>query len=252
MPISKKKKTRILSRSRRVAHQRNEHSSNSLVNGEWLRDLILGGQDGLVNVLGLVLGVAAATQDTRIVVVAGLAAMFAEGISMGAVAYTSSKASIEFLAREKKHELKEIEEDPEEERDEVRRIYFGKGFRGKQLEMIVQKLTANRDRWLQVMLADELHLQNSNETPLQSAIIVTIAALIGALFPILPFFFFPVSFAMGVTVLFSLIVLFIAGALKGHYTKTEWWRSGAELAIIGTGAALIGYVIGSLLSVPLA
>lgn len=228
------------------------HPSEGNENGEWLRDLILGGQDGLVNVLGLVLGVAAATSDSRIVIVAGLAAMFAEGISMGAVAYTSSKATLEFYAREKAREQSEIETHPRVERDEVRRIYFHKGFRGKELEMIVTKLTSNKERWLNVMMEEELHLQKPVETPLHSAIVVTIAALIGAVFPIIPYFFMTVAEANLVTVPFSLIVLFIAGAWKGRYTKVVWWRSGLELALIGTGAALIGYLIGSWLSVPLA
>jgi VIT1/CCC1 family predicted Fe2+/Mn2+ transporter len=61
-----------------------------------VHDLILGGQDGLVNVLGVVLGVAAATLSTRVVLIAGLAATFAESISMGAVAYTSAKAAKEY------------------------------------------------------------------------------------------------------------------------------------------------------------
>ncbi len=227
------------------------HHSEEDGQGEWLRDLILGGQDGLVNVLGLVLGVATATSDARIVIVAGLAAMFAEGISMGAVAYTSSKATLEFYAREKKRELKEIKEVPSVEKKEVERIYFHKGFRGKQLDMIVQKLTSNKNRWLRVMMEEELKLQNPIETPLQSAIVVTIAALIGAIFPIIPYFFFPVNVANTITVSFSLIVLFIAGSLKGRFTKVVWWRSGLELALIGTGAALIGFLIGKWLSVPL-
>src|SRR5258708_4638057 len=58
----------------------------------WLRDVILGGQDGLVNILGICLGVSAATSDVQILIVAALAATFAESISMGAVAYTSSLA----------------------------------------------------------------------------------------------------------------------------------------------------------------
>ncbi|MDO8628506.1 MAG: VIT1/CCC1 transporter family protein [Nanoarchaeota archaeon] len=64
--------------------------------GSLLRDIILGGQDGVVNILGLVLGVAAATVDVRIVLIAGLAGAFAESISMAAVAYTSTKASRDF------------------------------------------------------------------------------------------------------------------------------------------------------------
>ncbi len=215
-----------------LPHQKQKQYRHDEAGGEWLRDLILGGQDGLVNVLGLVLGVATATNDARIVIIAGLAAMFAEGISMGAVAYTSAKATNEFYEKEKRRELKEIQEVPDEERDEVREIYYNKGFRGKQLEMIVSKLTANRDQWLRVMMEEELKLQSPIETPLQSAITVTIAALIGALFPLIPFFMMPIDQAIWVTVPFSLLILFVAGAVKGRFTKVSWLRSGLELAVI--------------------
>jgi len=74
----------------------------------WLSNIILGGQDGLVNVLGVVLGVAAATNDTRIVLVAGLAATFAESVSMGAVAYTSTRADSDFYESEREREYRHI------------------------------------------------------------------------------------------------------------------------------------------------
>ncbi len=222
-----------------------ERDFHSEEGGEWLRDLILGGQDGLVNVLGLVLGVATATQDMRIIIISGFAAMFAEGISMGAVAYTSSKAALEFYAREKKREEFEITHIPNVEKEEVKKIYYAKGFRGKQLEFIVHKITSNRKRWLNVMMEEELKLFKDGETPLRSGIIVGIAALIGAIFPLIAFFLFPVQTAILLSVPFSLIILFIAGAVKGRFTKVVWWRSGLELALIGTGAAIAGYLIGS-------
>jgi predicted membrane protein (TIGR00267 family) len=72
-----------------------------------LHDIILGGQDGVVNVLGLVLGVASATNETRIVIIAGLASTFAESISMGAVAYTSSEAEESYFKSVHRHKLLE-------------------------------------------------------------------------------------------------------------------------------------------------
>src|SRR5436305_10293449 len=97
--------------------------------GSWLRDVILGGQDGLVNVLGIVLGVSAANGDTRILVAAALAATFAESISMGAVAYTSSLAERDYYLSELQRERDEIRDVPEEEREEIRRIYRAKGLK---------------------------------------------------------------------------------------------------------------------------
>src|SRR5512137_1022737 len=85
-----------------------------------LADIILGGQDGLVNVLGVILGVAAATSDPRIVLVAGLAATFAESVSMGAVAYTSTLADADYYEAERAREFRHINEVPHLETNEIR------------------------------------------------------------------------------------------------------------------------------------
>src|SRR5512136_163215 len=79
-----------------------------------LSDFILGSQDGIVNVLGVILGVAIASQEFKIILAGGLAATFAESISMGAVAYTSTLARREFYIAEMEREKKEIETVPEQ------------------------------------------------------------------------------------------------------------------------------------------
>src|SRR5512145_1805074 len=123
-----------------------------------LSDIILGGQDGLVNVLGVILGVAAATSDHHIVLVAGLAATFAESVSMGAVAYTSTMADADFYESEREREYRHIREMPHLERDEVRAIYSEKGFKGELLTRIVDTITANQDIWVAAMMAEEHRL----------------------------------------------------------------------------------------------
>ena len=138
-----------------VDHQNERHKGLSRSN---IRDFILGFQDGLVNTLGLVLGVASAVQETRIILISGLAATFAESISMAAVAYTSSKAAHEFYQSQVEKEKKEIKEIPHMEVQEIRDIYYKKGFRGKQLEHIVKKITSNKKLWLETMMAEELKL----------------------------------------------------------------------------------------------
>src|SRR3989304_6328637 len=101
-----------------------------------LADIILGGQDGLVNVLGVILGVAAATNDPRIVLVAGLAATFAESVSMGAVAYTSTRADSGFYQSEREREYRHLSQVPDVERQEIRDIYERKGFKGELLDRV--------------------------------------------------------------------------------------------------------------------
>jgi len=124
-----------------------------------LAEIILGGQDGLVNVLGVILGVAAATHDARIVLAAGMAATFAESVSMGAVAYTSTLANNDLYNSEKQREYRHIRLVPELEVQEIRDLYAQKGFEGEMLEKIVEVITSNPDVWVEVMMSEEYQLQ---------------------------------------------------------------------------------------------
>lgn len=216
-----------------------------------LSDVILGGQDGIVNVLGVILGVAAATSDARIVIVAGLAATFAESVSMGAVAYTSSLADADFYESEREREYRHIRNVPELEEDEIRQIYIEKGFEGEALDHIVETITANRDVWVAVMMAEEHGLQPINRRDaLRSSIIVGVAAIVGSLIPLLPFLFFQVRPSMLISILTTALVLFIVGVYKARVTIGRPMKSGLEMAVIGTVSALVGYAVGALLKIP--
>ncbi len=127
--------------------------------GGRLADLILGGQDGMVNVLGVILGLAAATTDPNLVLAGGLAATFAESISMGAVAYTSAQAERDFYSAELARERYEMKAFPDIEREEVKKIFQDFGFEGAALEQVTRAITSNPEAWLKVMMAQELKLQ---------------------------------------------------------------------------------------------
>jgi len=215
-----------------------------------IRDTILGFQDGVVNTLGLVLGVASAVQNTKIVLISGLVTTFAESISMAAVAYTSTKAAHEFYESQLEREKKEIQDIPQIETEEIREIYHKKGFRGKQLSSIVKKITSNKKLWLGTMMAEELKLfPEDYESPLKSTFVVGISAVIGSLVPIIPFFVFSVKPGMISALFLSILCLFIVGAVKAKFTIGNWKKSGIEMAVLGTLAAVAGYFIGSLLGV---
>jgi VIT1/CCC1 family predicted Fe2+/Mn2+ transporter len=216
-----------------------------------LADIILGGQDGLVNVLGVILGVAAATSDVHVVIVAGLAATFAESISMGAVAYTSTVAEAEFYESERQREYRHIQQVPELEKDEVREIYRTKGFEGRLLERIVDTITANPDIWVAVMMAEEHQLTPVHRGhALRAALVVGFSAVIGSLIPLIPFGFLPIQTSMWVSVLITALVLFAVGAYKARLTVGRPGRGGLEMMVIGTVSALVGYAVGALLKIP--
>jgi VIT1/CCC1 family predicted Fe2+/Mn2+ transporter len=216
-----------------------------------LSDIILGGQDGLVNVLGIILGVAAATGDLYVIMVAGLAATFAESVSMAAVAYTSKLAAADYYESELEREYRHIQDVPNLEKEEIRMIYQAKGFDGDLLDRIVETITGDPEVWVAVMMSEELQLQPVNrKTALRSSIIVGIAAIVGSLIPLVPFLFVPISLGIILSVIFSAVVLFIVGAIKARMTIGHPGKSGLEMALIGTVSALIGYGIGALLKVP--
>jgi VIT1/CCC1 family predicted Fe2+/Mn2+ transporter len=220
--------------------------------GYKLRDIILGGQDGLVNVLGVILAVATATQDTRIVIIAGLAATFAESISMAAVAYTSSKSMKDYYNSQLEKEKKEINEMPDAERKEIYQIYKRKGFSGYVLNAIVRKITSNKKLWLRTMMEEELHLNKDEyDNPGKDALIVGFSAIIGSIIPLIPFIIMDVNTGIVTSILFSTVILFITGAVKNKITIGNPIRGGIEIAVIGMAAALIGYGLGAVLGVAL-
>lgn len=215
--------------------------------GNPLRDVILGGQDGLVNALGIILGVLAATTEINVLIATVLAATCAESLSMGAVAYTSALSQKDFYASERKKEIEEIAKSPEMEREEIRRIYEAKGFKGKILEDITTTITADKNLWIDTMMAEELHLEPVNtRNVLKSSVIVTIATAIGHMIPLIPFFFLGSQEGLILSVIMSGISLFAVGVYQAVSLIGNWWKSGIRMLIIGLAAAFIGYFIAKL------
>jgi VIT1/CCC1 family predicted Fe2+/Mn2+ transporter len=144
--------------------------------------VILGGQDGLVNILGIILGVIAGGGSDTVLLAAGFAAAITESISMGAVGYTSSISERDYYEAERAREATEIDTVPEAERQEIREIYASKGFTGTLLDGVVETITANRETWLGTMMDEELHLQPVRSRDiLRTAVVITIATLIAFL-----------------------------------------------------------------------
>lgn len=215
-----------------------------------LDDVILGGQDGIVNVLGVILGVAAASSDSRLVLVAGLAATFAESISMAAVAYTSKVAKADFYESELQRENREIDTVPIVEKEEIREIYKKRGFSGQLLEDVTNKIVSNRKVWLEVMMREELNLEQVNRGKiLKASVLVGLSAVIGSFIPLFPFIFFGIKTSVIVGISISAVTLLVFGAYKAKQTVGHPLKSGIQLAVIGIVSALAGYLVGVMFKV---
>ena len=211
-----------------------------------MRDFVFGFGDGVNTSLGLAAGVGGAAVSSDLIILAALVAMFTGAKAMAVQNYLAVKSQRELLTSEINRENWEIENKPEDERKEIEDIYKAKGFTGKDLEMIVDKITSDKKVWLNTMLTEELNLNlEILGNPLKSAFRMFGAFLVGGILPIIPFFFSsgftPLFIAIGI----SLTASFIVGAVKSRMANTSLIKGGIEMAGLGTGIALIGYGIGS-------
>lgn len=222
-------------------------SSTEQKSSTTLRDIILGGQDGLVNVLGVVLGVSAATSDKKILIAAGLAAAFAESISMAAVAYTSFISERDHYLKERQRESQQIKTSPQSQKQKIREVYLAKGFDGELLEQIVNKITSNKAVWVDTILEEQLHIEPvETKDVLRTSVIVGVAAIIGSLIPLIPYMLTSGSIAFYLSLLFSAIALFSVGAYQAKTFIGSWKKQGVQMVAIGLGAAFIAFQVARL------
>lgn len=221
------------------------HAEPHLSESSGIRDFVFGFGDGINTSLGIAAGVGGADVSSNIIILAALVGMFTGAKAMAVQNYLAVKAQRELLRSEIAKEEWEMENKPDIERQEIEEIYKAKGFEGKDLEMIVNKITSNKKVWLDTMLTEELKLNiEVVGNPLKSAFRMFGAFLVGGILPIIPFFFASGYLPLGVAVGISLSTSFAVGAVKSKIAQTSIIKGGLEMAGLGTGIALLGFGIG--------
>jgi vacuolar iron transporter family protein len=215
--------------------------------GEFLRDLIFGLNDGVVSNFSLIAGVAGANTAHGVVLLAGVAGLLAGAVSMAAGGYLSNKTHREVVAEEVRREAEEIEYAPEEEREELRSIYRLKGFDEAEVEMLVRRITADRQRWLETLITEELGLSaTAGPPPLLDALFAGGGFALGAIVPVLPYLVSAWSGALVAAAILSVVGLFTMGAAKTLVTSRSVLRSGLEMVAVGVVAAVVTNLVGRL------
>ncbi|MHB8735802.1 MAG: VIT1/CCC1 transporter family protein [Terriglobales bacterium] len=213
----------------------------------WLADAIYGANDGLGAVFGIVAGVAGFNDLNQIVLVSGMAGMIASALSMGAGAYLAAKSERELYDAEMSRETREIEENPEEEREELQLFYQLKGFSESEAHTLVARLGEDPAQFLKSMASEELGLAGiPTRRPAQAAWSAGLSTAVGASIPVIPFFFLSGPPAIIWAFAVSLLAHFAVGAAKSLFTNRNWFYSGAEMTLIGLLEAVVTFGVGSL------
>ncbi len=221
--------------------------------GQYIKNAVYGGLDGIITTFAVVAGVAGASLSVNIVLILGFANLVADGFSMAVGDYLSSKSEKEFQKAERRREEWEVENYPEGEKKEMIELYTSKGMEKKDAEKIVGILSKHKKAWVDVMMAEELGIVESEESPLKGAVITFISFVILGFIPLASYVLAGISPALKlnsfpVAVALTAASLFGLGSLKVKFTGRNWFLSGVEMMVVGGAAAASAYAVGALLS----
>lgn len=217
----------------------------------YLGEFVYGGIDGCVTTFAVVAGAVGAGLDSAIIIILGFANLLADGFAMSVGAYLSSKSKIDNYKKHKQVEYWEVDNLPEAETEEVRDIYRAKGFEGELLEQVVEVITADKDRWVDVMMKEELKMQKELKSPFKMGAVTYVAFILIGFIPLLTYVWDYISPIDGNLFLISSILtaigFIIVGIFKTHMTETTIWKGVLETLLLGAIAASVSYYVGDLL-----
>lgn len=215
--------------------------------GGILRNVVYGFNDGLTANFGLVagmLGAQASLGSDHAVLVAGLAGMVADALSMGSSGYLAAKSEREVHEHEIAMEREEIRLMPELEREELSLVYQAKGIPKPQAELIAAEVMKDPERALQEQVRDELGIGEPSSTPMREAWITGVATALGAFIPVAPFLFGTGRWVIWTSFALAMASHFAVGAARSFFTGRGIFRSGLDMFAVGLGVAVVGYVVG--------
>jgi VIT1/CCC1 family predicted Fe2+/Mn2+ transporter len=218
---------------------------------EYLAEFVYGGIDGSVTTFAVVAGSVGAGLDSSVIIILGFANLFADGFAMSIGAYLSSKTEVDTYEKHKAIEYWEVENIPEKEIQEIREIYAAKGFEGELLEDVVATITADKDRWVDVMMKEELGMIEHTKSPFKIGLTTFISFLILGFIPLFVYVLDMMMHIEGNLLIWSISLTFFSfgliGYLKGVVTHKNRLTSVLTTVLMGAAAALVAYYVGDFL-----
>lgn len=235
-------------------HEDKLHNSSGWMSKwqDYIGEFVYGGIDGSVTTFAVVAGSAGANLDPSVIIILGFANLIADGFAMSVGSYLSNKSEKENYDKHERIEYWEVDHLPEKEREEVREIYEAKGFEGELLNKVVDVITADKDRWVDVMMKEELNMTKEDKSPIAMGAMTFMAFILVGLVPLLSYVW-NYSNEVGSENLFQISILLTSlvfigiGWLKSYVAQTSRIRSIAETLFLGAAAAVLSYFVGSVL-----
>jgi len=214
--------------------------------GGFLRNVVYGFNDGLTANFGLVAGVigAATVNQHQAVVVAGMAGLIADALSMGSSGYLASKSEREVYEYEISMEKTEVDLMPEIERDELAVIYEAKGMDRDSAHTLATQIMADPQMMLKEQVQEELKIGEFSMSPLKEGWLTGLATAFGAAIPVFPFLVWHGATAIIISFGLAMLSHFLVGAARSVFTGRGVFRSGFDMFVVGIGVAVVGYYVG--------
>jgi len=225
------------------------HHEEHLKSSDMLRDIVIGMSDGLTVPFALAAGLSGAVDSTAVIVLAGMAEIAAGSIAMGLGGFLAGKTEQDHYNSELKKEYWEVDNLPEKERDEVRDFFQTLGLSKEVQDKAVDVLTKDKDCWVEFMMKHELGLDKPDpKRARKSAFNIGSSYIVGGLVPLSPYFFIHDAVeALKISVVITLICLFIFGFFKSKITGVNAWTGGLKVMMIGAAAAGAAFGIARLI-----
>jgi len=225
-----------------------DHHEKHLQSSAWLTDIVIGMSDGLTVPFALAAGLSGAVHSTGIIVIAGIAEIAAGSIAMGLGGYLAGKTEQDHYNSELKREYEEVELVPEREKEEVREFFQNLGLSKEVQHQAVEEIAKDKKVWVDFMMKYELGLEQPDpKRATKSALNIGLSYVAGGLVPLSPYFFTdtPVD-ALKISVVVTLICLFIFGFFKSKITGINPWAGALRVTLIGAMAAAAAFGVAKL------
>jgi len=219
-------------------------------NDSWISGVIYGANDGLAAVFGLVAGFSGATGGSHLVLTAGLFGAIGSALSMATGAYLAERSVAEVAAANLARERDEVLSHPEEEKEELSLFYQLKGLTVAEADMVVERIAEDPEQLFRAIAIEEFGSADAERgDAVQAALAGGISTALGAMVPVIPFFFLTGTAGVVVAAAVSLVAHFAVGAAKSLFTLRTAWSAGIEMtiagAIVGGATYLLGLGIGT-------